>query len=77
MILEPNSVRCSQCRVPNRIAGIALAVLLFLTQANSDEWSGSVTLYGWLPWLVIGLGKAQSPTWTGGTPSLVPVAGFR
>ena len=33
------------------VAGLVLAAALLPSAAPADEWSGSATIYGWLPWL--------------------------
>lgn len=33
------------------VAGLVLAAALLPSAAPADEWSGSVTIYGWLPWM--------------------------
>ncbi len=33
------------------VAGLVLAAALLPSAAPADEWSGSATIYGWLPWM--------------------------
>jgi opacity protein-like surface antigen len=55
------------------VASLALAAALLPSTAPADEWSGSVTLYGWLPWMDV---KASPNNGSGSTSTTVSASDF-